>query len=314
MNNKLTVAPSPHVRSDITTSKIMLDVVIALVPAMIASVIFFGFRALLLIAVCVVCCVGFEYLYNLINKKEQTISDLSAVVTGVLLALNLPVTLPIPMAIFGCLVAIGAVKCLFGGIGKNFANPAITARIILLVSFAGPMTSFVAPHGAALETVGGATPMGLIAAGNTEALPSLMDMFLGNIGGSLGETSALALIIGGLYLIFRGVITPTIPVAYIATVIIFSFFFGYNPMYQILGGGLMIGAFFMATDYTTSPMTEKGKLIFGIGCGVLTMLIRKFGAYPEGVSYAILLMNIINPHIDNLTMNKAFGGKKIEKK
>ncbi len=314
MNNKLTVAPSPHVRSDITTSKIMLDVVIALVPAMIASVIFFGFRALLLIAVCVVCCVGFEYLYNLINKKQQTISDLSAVVTGVLLALNLPVTLPIPMAIFGCLVAIVAVKCLFGGIGKNFANPAITARIILLVSFAGPMTNFVAPHGAALETVGGATPMGLIAAGNTEALPSLMDMFLGNIGGSLGETSALALIIGGLYLIFRGVITPTIPVAYIATVIIFSFFFGYNPMYQILGGGLMIGAFFMATDYTTSPMTEKGKLIFGIGCGVLTMLIRKFGAYPEGVSYAILLMNIISPHIDNLTMNKAFGGKKIEKK
>ena len=314
MNNKLTIAPSPHVRSDITTAKIMLDVVIALVPAMIASVIFFGFRALLLIAVCVVCCVGFEYLYNIINKREQTISDLSAVVTGVLLALNVPATLPIPMAIFGCLVAIVAVKCLFGGIGKNFANPAITARIILLVSFAGAMTNFTAPHGVSLETVGGATPMGLIAAGNTEALPSVMDMFLGNIGGSLGETSALALLIGGLYLIFRGVITPTIPVAYIATVIVLSFCFGYNPMYQVLGGGLMIGAFFMATDYTTSPMTEKGKLIFGIGCGVLTMLIRRFGAYPEGVSYAILLMNILCPHIDNLTMNKAFGGKKIEKK
>ena len=292
MNNKLTISPSPHVKSDVTTSKIMLDVIIALVPAMIASVIFFGVRALILIAVCAVFSVGFEYLYNVINKKEQTISDLSAVVTGVLLALNVPVTLPIPMAIFGCLVAIVAVKCLFGGIGKNFANPAITARIILLVSFAGAMTNFVAPHGAPLETVGGATPMGLIASGNTEALPSLMDMFLGNIGGSLGETSALALLIGGIYLIVRGVITPTIPVAYIATVIVLSFCFGYNPMYQILGGGLMLGAFFMATDYTTSPMTEKGKLIFGIGCGVLTMLIRKFGAYPEGVSYAILLMKI----------------------
>lgn len=313
MNSKLTVAPSPHVKSDITTSKIMLDVIIALAPAMIASVIFFGFRALILIAVCVVSSVGFEYLYNMINKKQQTIGDLSAVVTGVLLALNLPVTLPIPMAIFGCLVAIVAVKCLFGGIGQNFANPAITARIILLVSFAGQMTNFVAPHGVALETVGGATPMGLISMGNTEALPSLMDMFIGNIGGCLGETSALALIIGGIYLVVRKVITPTIPLAYIGTVIVLSFVFGYNPMYQILGGGLMLGAIFMATDYTTSPMTEKGRLVFGIGCGVLTMLIRRFGAYPEGVSFAILLMNILCPHINSLTRNKAFGGKKIEK-
>ena len=313
MNNKLTVAPSPHVKSDVTTSKVMLDVVIALVPAMIASLIFFGFRALILIAVCVISCVGFEYLYNMINKKEQTIGDFSAVVTGVLLALNLPVTFPIPMAIFGSLVAIVAVKCLFGGIGQNFANPAITARIILLVSFAGQMTNFVAPHGASLETVGGATPMGLIAAGNTEALPSLMDMFLGNIGGCLGETSALALILGGIYLVYRKIITPTIPLAYIGTVIVLSFVFGYNPMYQILGGGLMLGAIFMATDYTTSPMTEKGRLVFGIGCGVLTMLIRRFGAYPEGVSFAILLMNILCPHIDSLTRNKPFGGKKIEK-
>lgn len=310
MNNKLTVAPAPHVKSHETTSSVMLDVIIALVPAMIASVIFFGFRAILLIAVCVGSCVGFEYIYNMLVKKNQTVSDLSAVVTGVLLALNLPVTLPISMAIFGSLVAIVVVKSLFGGIGQNFANPAITARIILLVSFAGPMTNFVGPKGISLESIGGATPMGLISRGNLEALPSYMDMFLGNIGGSLGETSALALLIGGIYLIYKKVITPTIPVAFIGTVFVLSFVFGFDPLYQILGGGLMLGAIFMATDYTTSPPTESGKLIFGIGCGVLTMLIRKFAVLPEGVSYAILLMNILSPHIENLTRKKPLGGAK----
>ncbi|MEG3006064.1 MAG: RnfABCDGE type electron transport complex subunit D [Oscillospiraceae bacterium] len=310
MSNKLTVAPAPHIKSLATTSSIMLDVIIALIPAVIASGIFFGLRAIILIAVCVGSCVGFEYIYNMIIKKNQTVGDLSAVVTGIILALNLPSTLPLAMAIMGSFVAIVVVKCLFGGIGQNFANPAIAARVILLVSFAGPMTNFVGARGVNLDAIGGATPLGLIAKGNLEALPSYMDMFIGNIGGSLGETSALALIIGGIYLVCRKVITPTIPLAFLGTVFVLSFAFGYDPMYQILSGGVMLGAIFMATDYTTSPPTELGKIIFGIGCGVLTMLIRKFASLPEGVSYAILLMNILCPHIENLTRNRAFGGAK----
>ena len=303
MSNKLIVSASPHIRDCATTSTIMRDVLIALAPAMIAATLIFGFRAILMTAVCVLACIVFEYATERVLGRENTISDLSAAVTGVILSFNLPVQLPIWMAVVGCFFAIVIVKQLFGGIGNNFANPAIAARIFLLLSFSQPMTSWLA-----VEGVFGATPLAQIAAGETANLPSLMDMFLGTRGGCMGETCALALIIGGIYLIWRKVITITIPLSFIGGVFVLSLLFGVDPMYQVLGGGLMIGAFFMATDYTTSPITEKGKIIFGLGCALITMVIRVFGSYPEGVSYSILLMNIVTPHINRMVRNKAFGG------
>ena len=305
---KLIVTSSPHVKSSTTTSTIMRDVIIALIPALIASNIIFGLRAGLVTAVCVASCVGFEYLSRRIMKKSNTISDLSAVVTGIILAFNLPSTMPLWMCVIGSFVAIVIVKQLFGGIGQNFANPAITARIVLLVSFGTQMTNWAAPKIAAVaDAVSGATPMAQIAAGET---PNLLNMFLGTTGGSLGETSALALLIGGIYLVYRKVINPIIPVAFIGTVFVFTAVLGVNPLAQILGGGLFLGAIFMATDYSTSPVTNMGKLIFGIGCGFITVLIRVFGSYPEGVSFAILLMNILVPYIDKATRLKALGGKR----
>ena len=287
----------------------MRDVLIALAPAMIAATLIFGFRAILMTVVCVLACIVFEYATERVLGRENTISDLSAAVTGVILSFNLPVQLPIWMAVVGCFFAIVIVKQLFGGIGNNFANPAIAARIFLLLSFSQPMTSWLAvENGKAVEGVFGATPLAQIAAGETANLPSLMDMFLGTRGGCMGETCALALIIGGIYLIWRKVITITIPLSFIGGVFVLSLLFGVDPMYQVLGGGLMIGAFFMATDYTTSPITEKGKIIFGLGCALITMVIRVFGSYPEGVSYSILLMNIVTPHINRMVRNKAFGG------
>lgn len=309
MSNKLIVTASPHIHDSATTSTIMRDVLIGLAPAMVAAVIIFGFRALLLTAVCAAACVIFEYATERVLGRENTISDLSAVVTGVILSFNLPVQLPLWMAVVGCFFAIVIVKQLFGGIGNNFANPAIVARIFLLLSFSQPMTSWLSvENGHAVQGVYGATPLAQIAAGETDALPSLLEMFLGLRGGCMGETCALALIIGGIYLIWRKVITPTIPLSFIGGVLVLSLLFGVDPMYQLLGGGLMIGAFFMATDYTTSPITEKGKIIFGLGCALITMVIRVFGSYPEGVSYSILLMNIITPHINRMVRNKAFGG------
>ncbi|MFR8051805.1 MAG: RnfABCDGE type electron transport complex subunit D [Negativibacillus massiliensis] len=309
MSNKLIVSASPHIRDCATTSTIMRDVLIALAPAMIAATLIFGFRAILMTAVCVLACIVFEYATERVLGRENTISDLSAAVTGVILSFNLPVQLPIWMAVVGCFFAIVIVKQLFGGIGNNFANPAIAARIFLLLSFSQPMTSWLAvENGKAVEGVFGATPLAQIAAGETANLPSLMDMFLGTRGGCMGETCALALIIGGVYLIWRKVITITIPLSFIGGVFVLSLLFGVDPMYQVLGGGLMIGAFFMATDYTTSPITEKGKIIFGLGCALITMVIRVFGSYPEGVSYSILLMNIVTPHINRMVRNKAFGG------
>lgn len=303
------VTASPHIHDSATTSTIMRDVLIGLAPAMVAAVIIFGFRALLLTAVCAAACVIFEYATERVLGRENTISDLSAVVTGVILSFNLPVQLPLWMAVVGCFFAIVIVKQLFGGIGNNFANPAIAARIFLLLSFSQPMTSWLSvENGHAVQGVYGATPLAQIAAGETDALPSLLEMFLGLRGGCMGETCALALIIGGIYLIWRKVITPTIPLSFIGGVLVLSLLFGVDPMYQLLGGGLMIGAFFMATDYTTSPITEKGKIIFGLGCALITMVIRVFGSYPEGVSYSILLMNIITPHINRMVRNKAFGG------
>ena len=240
---------------------------------------------------------------------ENTISDLSAVVTGVILSFNLPVQLPLWMAVVGCFFAIVIVKQLFGGIGNNFANPAIAARIFLLLSFSQPMTTWLQVEGGrAVQGVYGATPLALISAGDTANLPSVMEMLLGTRGGCMGETCAIALILGGVYMIWKKVITPTIPLAFIGGVFVLSLLFGVNPVYELLGGGLMLGAFFMATDYTTSPITEKGKIIFGLGCALITMVIRVFGSYPEGVSYSILLMNIITPHINRMVRNKAFGG------
>ena len=309
MSNKLIVSPSPHIRDNATTSTIMRDVLIGLAPAMIAAVVIFGFRALLMTAVCVAACIIFEYGTERILGIENTISDLSAVVTGVILSFNLPVQLPLWMAVVGCFFAIVIVKQLFGGIGNNFANPAIAARIFLLLSFSQPMTTWLQVEGGrAVQGVYGATPLALISAGDTANLPSVMEMLLGTRGGCMGETCAIALILGGVYMIWKKVITPTIPLAFIGGVFVLSLLFGVNPVYELLGGGLMLGAFFMATDYTTSPITEKGKIIFGLGCALITMVIRVFGSYPEGVSYSILLMNIITPHINRMVRNKAFGG------
>ena len=303
------VSPSPHIRDNATTSTIMRDVLIGLAPAMIAAVVIFGFRALLMTAVCVAACIIFEYGTERILGRENTISDLSAVVTGVILSFNLPVQLPLWMAVVGCFFAIVIVKQLFGGIGNNFANPAIAARIFLLLSFSQPMTTWLQVEGGrAVQGVYGATPLALISAGDTANLPSVMEMLLGTRGGCMGETCAIALILGGVYMIWKKVITPTIPLAFIGGVFVLSLLFGVNPVYELLGGGLMLGAFFMATDYTTSPITEKGKIIFGLGCALITMVIRVFGSYPEGVSYSILLMNIITPHINRMVRNKAFGG------
>ena len=309
MSNKLIVSPSPHIRDNATTSTIMRDVLIGLAPAMIAAVVIFGFRALLMTAVCVAACIIFEYGTERILGRENTISDLSAVVTGVILSFNLPVQLPLWMAVVGCFFAIVIVKQLFGGIGNNFANPAIAARIFLLLSFSQPMTTWLQVEGGrAVQGVYGATPLALISAGDTANLPSVMEMLLGTRGGCMGETCAIALILGGVYMIWKKVITPTIPLAFIGGVFVLSLLFGVNPVYELLGGGLMLGAFFMATDYTTSPITEKGKIIFGLGCALITMVIRVFGSYPEGVSYSILLMNIITPHINRMVRKKAFGG------
>lgn len=290
------------------TSKTMLCVIIALMPALIMAVYNFGARALILTLVCVAASVLFEFLFEKITKRNNTVSDFSAIVTGLLLAFNLPPTLPYWMAIIGCFVAVVIVKQLFGGIGQNFANPAITARIVLLVSFSTDMAVWSAPKErflSAADAVSSATPLTQFAEGSVDALPSNMDMFIGNIGGSLGEISAAALLIGGIFLIITRVISPAIPVAYIGTVFVFTWALGLDPVFHILAGGVMLGAIFMATDPTTSPKTLIGKIIFGIGCGLLTVVIRIYGTYPEGVSFAILLMNILTPHIDNLTMRKA---------
>ena len=309
MSNLLHVSSSPHIRSKITADWIMYMVLIALLPATCMGVYLFGVPALILIVCSVVTCVATEYIYERLMHKPITIKDGSAMVTGLLLALNLPSGATWWMAVLGGVFAILVVKQLFGGIGNNFANPAIAARIFLLLSFSQPMTSWLSvENGHAVQGVYGATPLAQIAAGETDALPSLLEMFLGLRGGCMGETCALALIIGGIYLIWRKVITPTIPLSFIGGVLVLSLLFGVDPMYQLLGGGLMIGAFFMATDYTTSPITEKGKIIFGLGCALITMVIRVFGSYPEGVSYSILLMNIITPHINRMVRNKAFGG------
>ncbi len=306
---KLHVSASPHIHSGRSTQKIMLDVIIALIPAAIAGTVIFGLRALLVIGVCVGVSVLSEFLFNIVAKKDQSIGDLSAVVTGLILALNIPANAPLWEAAVGAVFAIVVVKCLFGGVGKNVVNPAATARVFMLVAF-GSLTKAAFPQG--MDAVSGATPLALLAQG--EATPSLMDLFLGNIGGAIGETCTLALLIGCAYLLIKKVIMWHTPVAYIGTAFLFTLALeGGNvetALAWILSGGLFLGAIFMATDYVTSPATPLGRIVFGIGAGLLTVLIRFWGVYPEGASFAILIMNILNPFIDSLTARKLFGGKK----
>ena len=304
--SKLIVSVSPHVRDNSTTQRIMLDVLIALLPAAAASIWIFGFQALIVMLTCVATCVLAELAFQVAMKQTVTVLDLSAAVTGLILSFNLPVSIPLWMAVVGSLFAIIVVKQLFGGIGKNFANPAITARVMMLIAFSGEMTKWMVP-GSKLSTA--ATPLAKLAQG-TET--DVVKLLLGQHGGSLGETCAVALLLGFAYLLYRKVITWHIPVAFMGTVVVLTALLGQNPIQHLLGGGLLLGAIFMATDYVTSPPTAKGRIIFGIGCGLITVVIRVFGNYPEGVSYAILLMNIVNPHICNLTGTKPFGGIKHE--
>ena len=307
MENNLHISASPHIHSGRSTTSIMRDVLIALAPAAIAGTVIFGLRSLLVIAVCVASCVLLEALYNRITKKDQTIGDLSAAVTGLLLALNLPATVPVWQCVIGCIFAILVVKCLFGGIGCNLVNPAITARVFMLVSF-GSMASHGMPT--IVDTVAGATPLEQMANGGTVALT---DLLLGIRGGAIGETCGIALLIGFAYLLIRRIISWHIPVVYIGSVFLLSLlaegFDASKALALTLAGGLLIGAIFMATDYVTSPATAWGKVLFGLGAGLLTFLIRYYGVYPEGVSFAILFMNILTPYIEKLTAHKVFGTK-----
>lgn len=301
---------SPHFYGARTTKNIMLDVILALTPAAIASVIIFGLRSLLVILTCVAVCVVSEWAFEKLCNKEQTISDLSAVVTGMLLAFNLPVTIPLWQASLGSVIAIVVVKLLFGGIGQNFANPAITARIIMMTAFSGTMTNWVAPTAFNIlpDATTSATPLAMMAKGEVDQLPTYLDMFLGNRGGCLGETCVLALLLGGAYLLARRIISWHTPAAFLGTVLLMSLICGKDPLYQLMSGGLMLGAFFMATDYATTPNTPLGKIIFGVGCGLITVLIRFWGNFPEGVSFSILLMNILTPYISKLTRSKPLIG------
>lgn len=304
--SKLLIEPSPHIRSSMTTQKIMLHVLIALFPSVVAGTIIFGLRALLLVVLCATFSVLAEFVYNKIVKREQTVSDLSAAVTGVILGLNLPPELPVYMAFIGCVAAIVVVKQFFGGLGQNFANPAITARIILMLSFTSYMTTWSDPFAYAngTDAVASATP--LVA----EELPSYMDMFLGVRGGCIGETCIAAILLGGIYLVSLGIINPVTPIAFIGTVALCTFISGGDVLMEIMSGGLVFGAVFMATDYATTPITSAGKLIFAIGCGLITVVIRDFGTLPEGVSYSILVMNILSPLIDRYIKPRPFGFKK----
>jgi len=324
--NLLTVSGSPHVHSDQSLKKIMWGVVIAMVPAMLVSFWYFGLPAIIITLTAVISCLVFEYLIQkYLLKQNPTITDGSAIITGMLLAFNVPSSLPLWQMVIGALVAIGIAKMSYGGLGKNPFNPALVGRVFLLISFPVDMTLWPLPKPVwtMVDAITGPTSLGIlkegVAKGDTVSqlasqLPSLQDLFIGGIGGSLGEVSAAAIILGGLYMIFRKIITWHIPVSFIATVAIFTGIMWQinpehyiNPMFHLLAGGLMLGAIFMATDMVTSPMTYKGMIIYGIGCGVLTVLIRLWGSYPEGVSFAILIMNAVTPLINKGFKPKRFG-------
>lgn len=309
METNLILSSSPHIHTRDSSRRIMLDVIIALLPAAIAGVIIFGAKALGVIAACVITAVVSEALFNLIVRKQQTVGDLSAVVTGLLLALNLSTNVAIWQCVVGTVFAIVVVKCLFGGLGKNFANPAITGRVFMLLAFS---TVAGGAKPAVVELVSSATPLELLAQGSENA-PGLMELFLGLHGGAIGETCCLALLLGFAWLLFRRVIKWHVPVIFIGTVfVLYLVFTGSFQMAfaEILAGGLFIGAIFMATDYVTSPITLKGKMVFALGCGLVTFIIRYFCAYPEGVSFSILAMNILTPYIEKFTANTPLGGSK----
>ena len=308
MDNKLIVTAAPHITSPDSTQKIMGRVCLALVPTLIASVIIFGINSLILTAVTVAACVFFEWAYCKLMGREVPIEDFSAVVTGMLLAFNMPATLPWWMAIVGAFIAIVIIKQLFGGLGYNFANPAIVARIALAVGFGAKMSAY--PMGGGVDALASATPL---AVSGELGSANYVTLLLGTHGGVLGETCAITILIGGIYLIATKVISPVLPVTYLASVAVLSLCFGMDPIVQLLSGGLMLGAFFMATDYVTSPTTDKGKLIAGIFLGVVTMMIRKFGNMNEGVSFAILLMNLITPYIEVNTRQDKLGIAKKKK-
>lgn len=303
MERLLVVSSSPHIHSPLDTRKIMGWVLAALAPAGLAGVYFFGVRAAAVMAVCVISCVAFEYLWQKLTKRTVTVDDLSAAVTGLLLAYNLPPSIPFWMAVAGSLFAIVVVKQLYGGIGCNIVNPALAGRAMMLTSWPVPMTTWT------VNGVSGATPLAMIKAGAADSLPSWTDMFIGHIGGCIGETSAAALLIGFAILLYKDIIKWHIPVVYIAVTAILCTLFGRQaaPLQEIFAGGLFLGAIFMATDYTTTPVTHRGQIIFAAGCGVLTALIRRWGGYPEGVSYSILIMNLTVPLIDRATKPRIFG-------
>ncbi len=308
------VTSSPHIGSPVNTKSIMLDVIIALIPAGLAGIYYFGSYASSVICVSVLSCVLFEYLWHKLMKKPNTTGDLSAAVTGLLLAYSLPPTIPLWIVVIGALFSIIIVKQLFGGLGHNFVNPALSGRAFLIAAWASQMTKWVTPSIFGTDAVSTATPLEYLKTGAGEIEP-LMDVFLGNVGGCIGETSAALLIIGGLYLMVRRIISPRIPLTYLATVFVLIFLCGNHgegsalefTLYHMCSGALMLGAFFMATDYVTSPVTKWGQIIMGIGCGVITVLIRLKGGYPEGVTYAILLMNVATPLIDKYTQPRVFG-------
>lgn len=316
-NLNLTISCSPHVHAPDNTRSIMLDVVIALIPAMLAAMYFFGLRAIMVMAVSVVSCVVFEWLYRLLLHKDQTVGDCSAIVTGILLALVCPVTIPYWTIVIGAFFAIVVVKQLFGGIGCNFLNPALAGRAFLF-SYPVIMTTWVRPgspvsvFGSNVDAITTATPMASLHQGLVPG-EKLMDCFIGSIGGSMGETSAILLLVGFVYLLVRGVISARIPLCFVGTVAVLAFLFPQGNErivwmgYQVLSGGLLLGAIFMATDYATSPVTKWGQVIYGVGCGVITMAIRYFGAYAEGVSYAILIMNVTVFLLDKVGLPRRFG-------
>lgn len=324
--SKVVITSSPHIKSKEDTKSIMLDVLLALIPSLAASTYVFGLRAILMTAVSIIACMVFEAIYDKIVGKENTVTDLSAAVTGVLLAFVCPVTLPYWMLIIGDGIAIIFAKCIFGGLGKNFINPALAGRAFLLASWPVAMTTWVAARshvglGSTADVVSTATPMAILKGSAEGDLPSVMSVFLGVTGGSMGEVSAVLLLVGGIYLLVRKVITIHIPASYILTVAVLAVIFpaeGYGHLeymlYAIFGGGLMLGAIFMATDYSTTPVSKKGQIVFGIGCGLLTTMIRFFGGYPEGVCYSILLMNTTVWLIDKYTRPTKFGAPAKQKK
>ena len=306
---KLITSASPHIHSGASTRRIMLDVIIALLPAAIASAVIFGMRANVILLTCIVSAVLAEALFNLITRRKQTVGDLSAVVTGLLLGLNLSTNVPVWQCVIGSVFAVVVVKALFGGLGRNFANPAITARVFMLIAFSS-VAGGAMP--AVVELEASATPLEQLANGASQ-LPSLLDMFIGTYGGAIGETCTAALLLGFIYLLVRKVIRWHIPVVFIGTVFVCYLIASGDveyALYQILGGGLFLGAIFMATDYVTCPITTKGKVVFALGCGLITFIIRYFCAYPEGVSFSILIMNLLVPYIERFTGNKPLGGSK----